>query len=63
MSELIPVSGEDVQCSECKVIFSVAWHRHTFYNRVEYCPFCGEDFYENRRPSPEADDHSNHGLY
>jgi uncharacterized Zn-finger protein len=32
-----------VQCSECDVTYQVVWSRNPVYDRLGYCPFCGEE--------------------
>ena len=41
MPTLFEINDEDVQCSECDVIFMVVFHRNAWTTHIEYCPFCG----------------------
>ncbi len=45
MAQLVP-DGEDVKCSSCDVVMMITWHRNPVYDRVEYCPFCGDDIFK-----------------
>lgn len=37
----------EVQCSNCEVTFSVVFNRNPDYDRIEFCPFCGEEIEQN----------------
>jgi uncharacterized paraquat-inducible protein A len=30
-------------CSECDMRFNLCWNRNPIYNKMEYCPFCGDE--------------------
>jgi hypothetical protein len=32
------------RCSECDVVFQVVWNNNGHTDRVEFCPFCGDEF-------------------
>lgn len=50
MAQLIQFNEDgDVECSNCEVIFSVVWHRNGWTDRVEYCPFCGDEVEEREQ--------------
>lgn len=36
----------DTICSECEMVFNICWNRNLIYDRVEYCPFCGDEVEE-----------------
>jgi hypothetical protein len=39
-------NGEEVpelQCDSCETRFNITWQRNLIYNKIEYCPFCGEE--------------------
>ena len=44
MAHLIRVTEDgEVRCSECDMVFIVIWYRNPVYDRIEYCPFCGDE--------------------
>lgn len=44
MAHLIQEDNEgDVKCSDCETVFMVVWNRNPIYDRIEYCPFCGDE--------------------
>lgn len=43
MAVLTNVGDDEVQCSECDVVYAVIFQRNVVYDRVEYCPFCGDE--------------------
>ena len=43
-TRLIPFNDEDeVQCEQCDAIYMVVFRRTAVVDRVEYCPFCGDE--------------------
>lgn len=41
--------GSDIpesQCSSCDMTFNICWNRNPVYNKVEFCPFCGDEIEE-----------------
>ncbi len=46
MAELISVNDDDVQCTSCDTVFTLVWQRNLIYDRVEFCPFCGDDIFK-----------------
>ena len=37
--------GDDTEvvCSECEAVFTVIFRRSAVVDRVEFCPFCGDE--------------------
>lgn len=47
MAKLLNFSPDgEVQCDACDAIFTLHWQRRIDIDRVEYCPFCGDDIEE-----------------
>lgn len=36
----------EIQCDGCEVIFNLFWQRDGIHDRINYCPFCGDDVEE-----------------
>lgn len=36
----------EMQCDDCDVRFTLYWQRDGIHDKVEYCPFCGEEVEE-----------------
>lgn len=34
------------ECSSCDSAFWIFWNRNPVYERIEHCPFCGEEIEE-----------------
>ena len=41
MSDELP----EVTCPNCDMTFSVIFNRNPDYEGIEFCPFCGEEWY------------------
>jgi len=41
--KLIRVAMDAVKCSSCETVFDVLFDTNPTYDKVEYCPFCGDE--------------------
>lgn len=46
MANLIIIGEEETECDQCNAIFTLYWRRSPLIDKVEYCPFCGDDIEE-----------------
>ncbi len=46
MSTLTIIDDEFVECDGCDVTYSVVFNVNAIYNKIEYCPFCGDEIHE-----------------
>ena len=39
-------NNPELKCDSCDMIFILYFHKNLIYQKIEYCPFCGDEVEE-----------------